>query len=242
VVFVIEEWILLSIVVFTASLLQAGTGFGFSIIGTPFLLMIYPAHTAIQINIILSLCISVLMLLKIGKEVVKPLMARLIKGSLVMIVPGLLLFLYIDVRVMKLIVGGLILLLTILLILRFTIRQSSGRDFLTGGISGLLTTSIGVPGPPLLLYFAGTGTEKAKLRSTTLAFYLFVYSVSLVMQIGFGGTEKQVWVSTGIAIPALLLGIVCGQLMFTRFSPKVFKILSYVLLLFSGTYLVVTSL
>lgn len=229
-------------VVFAASLLQAGTGFGFSIIGTPFLLMIYPAHTAIQINILLSLCISVFMLLKVGKEVVKPLMVRLIVGSLVMLVPGLLLYLFMDIRSMKLIVGGLILLLTVLLMLRFTIRQTSGRDYLTGGISGLLTTSIGVPGPPLLLYFAGAGTEKAAIRSTTLAYYLFVYAVSLVMQIGFGGTEKQVWISAGAAIPALLLGIVCGQLLFTRFSPKGFIRLSYILLLFSGAYLVVASL
>jgi uncharacterized membrane protein YfcA len=241
-VFDIENWIMLAIVVFVASLLQASTGFGFSIIGTPFLLMIYPAHTAIQINIILSLCISVFMLLKIGKEVDKPLMARLTKGSLVMLVPGLLLYLFMDIRAMKLIVGGLILLLTMLLITRFTIRQAAGRDYLTGGISGLLTTSIGVPGPPLLLYFAGAGTEKATLRSTTLAYYLLVYSVSLGMQIGFGGTEKQVWVSSVAAIPALLLGTVCGQLMFTRFSPKGFKILSYILLLFSGAYLVITSL
>lgn len=237
-----ETWVLLAIIAFAASMLQASTGFGFSIIGTPFLLMLYPVHTAIQINIILSLCISLVMLLRIGKEVDRPLMGRLIKGSLAMLAPGLLLYLYMDVRIMKLVVGGLILLLTALLIRRFTIRQTAGRDYITGGISGLLTTSIGVPGPPLLLYFAGAGTGQAILRSTTLAYYLFIYSVSLGMQISFGGAEKEAWTASATAIPALLLGIVCGQLLFKRFSLAGFRILSYTLLLFSGAYLVITSL
>lgn len=237
-----ETWIMLAAIAFAASVLQASTGFGFSILGTPFLLMLYPVHTAIQINIILSLCISLAMLLRIGKEVDRPLMARLIKGSLMMLAPGLLLYLYMDVRIMKLVVGGLILLLTVLLIMRFTMRQTTGRDYITGGISGLLTTSIGVPGPPLLLYFAGAGTGQAVLRSTTLAYYLFIYAVSLGLQIGFGGTDKLAWTASATALPALLLGIICGQLLFKRFSPAGFRMVSYILLLISGSYLVITSL
>ncbi|WP_200760884.1 TSUP family transporter [Effusibacillus dendaii] len=80
---IIVAWILLILTVFVASLLQTSTGFGFSIVGTPFLLMIYSAHTAIQINMILSLFISIFMIFKIGKEVDKPLLFRLIKGSLI---------------------------------------------------------------------------------------------------------------------------------------------------------------
>jgi len=66
--------------VFVASLLQTSTGYGFSIVGTPFLLLIYPAHMAIQINIILSICLSAFMIFKIRKEIDKSLLVRLIKG------------------------------------------------------------------------------------------------------------------------------------------------------------------
>lgn len=233
---------LLIVAVFVASLLQSSTGFGFSIVGTPFLLMIYPAHTAIQINIILSLCLSVFMLVKIKNEIVKPLLARLIKGSIVMLAPGLLIYLFLDIVLMKIIVGGLILLLTVLLMKQLVIRQTKGRDYATGGVSGLLTTSIGVPGPPLLLYFAGSGTHKAALRGTTLAYYLFIYAISLGLQIGFGGTDAQTWIASAASLPALLLGIVCGQWLFKRFSAKGFKIVTYILLLFSGGYLIISSI
>lgn len=236
-----EDWILLVIIVLVASLLQTSTGYGFSIVGTPFLFLIYPAHTAIQINIILSLCLSSFMIFKIGKEVDKPLLMRLIKGSLGGLVLGLIIYLYVDVQWLKMIVGGLILVLTVLLVLKLTIRPTKNKDLLTGGISGLLTTGIGVPGPPLLLYFSSVGIEKAILRSTTLAYYLFVYLVSLVMQIAFGGTNKEAWVSSVIAIPSLFIGIVLGQILFKWISQKTFRLLTYIILLFTGGYLVISS-
>lgn len=168
------DWIILVLIVLAAALLQTSTGYGFSIVGTPFLFLLYPPHTAIQINIILSLCLSMFMIFKIRKEMHKALLIRLMKGSLIGLVPGIFIYLWFDVRWLKIFVGGLILILTVLLLLKFTMQQTTNRDLLAGGISGLLTTSIGVPGPPLLLYFSGAGTGKTVLRGTTLA-YIFLY-------------------------------------------------------------------
>mgnify|MGYP005758040285 CR=1 FL=1 len=68
---------------------------------------------------------------------------------------------------------------------------SNGIFYLfVGGLSGLFTTSIGMPGPPLLLYFSGTDTQKEKLRETTLTLFLFIYFVSLVIQMIFVVTNK----------------------------------------------------
>lgn len=236
-----EDWIILVLIVLVASLLQTSTGYGFSIVGTPFLFLIYSAHTAIQINIILSLCLSIFMIFKIRKKVDKTLLFRLIKGSIMGLVLGLFIYLRLDVQLLKIVVGGLILVLTMLLILKLTIHQTKNRDFLTGGISGMLTTSIGVPGPPLLLYFSGIGTDKAILRSTTLAYYLFVYFVSLVMQISFGGTSKEAWISSLISVPSLFVGILLGQLLFKWISQKSFRLITYAILLFTGGYLLIAS-
>lgn len=123
-----------------------------------------------------------------------------------------------DIQLLKMAVGMLILVLTILLIFKVTINCTRNRDLAAGGISGLLTTSIGVPGPPLLLYFSGARMDKTILRSTTLAYYLFVYTASLIMQITFGGTTKEIWTASLSAIPALFAGIILGQLLFKCIS------------------------
>ncbi|GED67355.1 UPF0721 transmembrane protein [Brevibacillus reuszeri] len=237
-----NDWMMLVSIVLFAALLQTSTGYGFSIIGTPFLFLLYPAHSAIQINIILSLCISVFMIYKIRHEIDTILLGRLIRGSLIGLIPGIMIYLYVDVALLKMVVGALICISTILLILKMTIAQTKKKDYATGAISGLLTTSIGIPGPPLLLYFAGVGTKKETLRSTTLAYYLFIYLISLIMQVCFAGTNKEIWLSSLIALPALFAGILLGQLLFKKISQRIFQILTYVILLFTGLYLLTTSL
>ena len=102
------------------------------------------------------------------------LLKRLIFGSIVGVPFGIIIFTSININTFKLAISILLLLLTLMLICNFKIQSTKSRDFIVGGLSGLLTTSIGMPGPPLLLYFTGTDT-KEKLRATTLAFiYLYI--------------------------------------------------------------------
>ncbi|GAB6152552.1 sulfite exporter TauE/SafE family protein [Desulfosporosinus burensis] len=232
----------LVIIVLIASILQAGTGFGFSIMATPFLLLIFESHDAIQLNIILSLWISLLMTYKIRKEVNKESLIRLIKGSLIGILPGLFLFIFLDVRPLKIFVSILILASTGLLVAKVNVKQSNSKELVTGALSGLLTTSLGMPGPPLLIYFAGAKVDKSTLRSTTLAYFVFVYLVSLFLQFSMYSISKGVWISTLWALPFTLLGIYLGQWVFARLNQQLFQKIIYILLLFTGIYLLLTTL
>ncbi len=106
----------------------------------------------------------------------------------------------------------------------------------------LLTSGLGMPGPPLLVYFAGAGIAPAILRGTTLAYFLFIYSVSLGLQM-VAGSASVGTVYTALALtPATALGIVAGQFLFKRISHSVFISLAYGLLLLTGTYLVGAAL
>ncbi|MET3320373.1 UNVERIFIED_ORG: putative membrane protein YfcA [Peribacillus simplex] len=229
-------------IVLVASILQSSTGFGFSIMATPFLLMLFLPQEAIQINIILSLVISISLILKIRNDIDFILLKRFILGSIVGVPLGVLIFVSININALKLGVSILLLILTLLLIGNFRVNPTQFRDFVVGGISGVLTTSIGMPGPPLLLYFTGTDTEKGKLRATTLAFYLFIYFISLITQIIFTGTNKVIWESSLYAIPIVFLGLYIGQIIFKRLNQRVFRIFTYILLIFTGIYLLLESL
>ncbi|OPA41261.1 hypothetical protein BHL07_10865 [Bacillus cereus] len=229
-------------IILVASILQASTGFGFSIMATPFLLMLFLPQEAIQINIILSLIISISLIWKIRMDVDFVLLKRFIFGSIVGVPFGILIFISVNINTFKLAVSILLLLLTLLLICNVKVRATQSIDFIVGGLSGLLTTSIGMPGPPLLLYFTGTNTEKEKLRATTLAFYLFIYFISLVTQILFTGTNKTIWESSFYAIPIVFLGLFIGQIIFKWLNQRIFKIFTYILLSCTGIYLLIESL
>ncbi|WP_407312933.1 sulfite exporter TauE/SafE family protein [Desulfosporosinus sp. SB140] len=228
-------------IVLVASILQAGTGFGFSIMATPFLLLLFESHDAIQLNIILSLLISFIMSIKIHNEVNQEVLVRLIKGSLIGIAPGFLLFIFLNVRPLKIIVSILILASTGLLAAKINLKQTNSRELIIGALSGLLTTSIGMPGPPLLIYFAGANVDKKTLRSTSLAYFVFVYLISLLLQFSMYGISKSVWISTLWALPFALLGIILGQWVFVRLNQQLFQKIIYVLLFVTGMYLLVTT-
>jgi len=229
-------------IILVASILQTSTGFGFSILATPFLLFIFEPAEAIQINLLLSLVISSALILKIRKDIDFGMLKRFIAGSVLGLPIGMGIFMLIDINSLKLAVSLIILVLTVMLILTYRISQNKKRDLLVGWFSGLLTTSIGMPGPPLLLYFSGTDTKKEKLRGTTLAFYLFVYLVSLIIQVKFAGTNKTIWVSSLSALPLVLAGLYLGQRLFKRINQKVFRIFTYIILLFTGIYLLIESM
>ncbi|ETT86614.1 sulfite exporter TauE/SafE family protein [Viridibacillus sp. FSL R5-0477] len=229
-------------IILVASILQSSTGFGFSIMATPFLLMLFQPQEAIQINIILSLIISVALILKIRHDIDMFLLKRIILGSIVGVPIGIFIFMSMNIHALKLGVSILLLLLTLLLICNFKVKATPIRDYIVGGISGVLTTSIGMPGPPLLLYFTGTDTEKGKLRATTLAFYLFIYFISLITQIIFTGTSKHIWQSSLYAIPIVFIGLFIGQIIFKWINQRVFRIFTYILLICTGLFLLIESL
>lgn len=224
-------------IILLASILQTATGFGFSIMATPFLLLIFEPREAIQINLILSLVISAALIAKIRNDVDIGILKRFFWGSLPGLPIGILIFLLANTEKLKMGISLLIITLTILLILNFRLKRTSRRDFVVGGISGALTTGIGMPGPPLLLYFSGTNTSKSQLRATTLAFYLFIYSISLAIQVLFAGTNKVIWTSSGMGLPLVVAGLYFGQLLFHRINQRAFRIFTYVILLFTGFYL-----
>lgn len=229
-------------IILVASVLQTSTGFGFSIMATPFLLMLFQPQEAIQINIILSLIISISLIWKIRTDIDFILLKRFTLASIVGVPFGILFFISININAFKLGVSILLLILTLLLICNFKVKSTQFRDYIVGGLSGLLTTSIGMPGPPLLLYFTGTDTEKGKLRATTLAFYLFIYFISLITQIIFTGTNKIIWESSLYAIPSVFLGLFIGQIIFKWLNQRIFRIFTYILLSCTGIFLLIESL
>lgn len=206
---------------------------------TPFLLMIFEPREAIQINLILSLVISTALIAKIRKDVNRGILKRLIMGSVPGLPIGIITFLLADIGNLKIGISIVILTLTLMLMMSFRMKMTYHRDYVVGGLSGLLTTGIGMPGPPLLLYFSGTDTPKEQLRATTLAFYLFIYSVSLIIQVLFAGTNKIVWTSSGMALPLVVMGLYFGQLLFHRINQQYFRIFTYAILLFTGVYLLI---
>ncbi|WP_353625869.1 sulfite exporter TauE/SafE family protein [Bacillus sp. JCM 19041] len=204
-----------------------------------FFIIIICAETAIQLNLILSILISLALFLRMFADIDLSIVKRLAVGSLIGAPIGVALLTLIATDVLKIVVGLLLIGVTVVLIKQLTLRQSPKRDGVVGGISGVLTASIGMPGPPLIVYFSGARMSKEVTRATTLAFFLLIYPVSLTLQAVFVGVEVEVWRLSLFALPFVALGLVVGQMLFKRISQRLFRRITFALLLLAGIGLIV---
>lgn len=227
-------------IVLVAAFLQTSTGFGFSLISVPFLITMFVPRDAIQVSLILSLAISLVMLRSTTDEVDTALLRRWIWSALAGLPIGIVLFLVLPLLWLKLVLIALVGVAMVFLTLRLRLRRTPRRDALSGFASGALTASVGLPGPPLLVYTSSVDLEKSVIRSTTLTFYTVVYGFGIVSQLVTQGISVSVLIAAGLLLAPLLLGVGAGRIVFPFLSQRIFKWLLYAILLGTELYLLAT--
>lgn len=152
---------------------------------------------------------------------------------------GGVLFYSADVFWLKVFVGAAILLFTLLLLFRVTLPLGSGRRI--GFLSGFMTSSIGMPGPPVVLFLASMNREKGTFRATSIAYYCLVYPISLGIQFASGYFSTNLILTGILLIPAVLIGQAAGTFIHRKISQEWFVRITYVLLLATAVNVLVQS-
>lgn len=230
-------FLLSAFVVLLASVLHAATGFGFSILAVPMLLLLYEPWQAVQINLVLSIALSLMLIPQTWTQIDKDLLWRLLPSSALGAPLGLLLLMRGDSDAIKTVIALLIWLLTGLLVWRLRFARTPMRDRLSGVLAGIMTSAVGMGGVPLLVYFAGTNIPKATARATVLAFFLFIYSLSLTLQVGIFAHPFQTWWLPVGLLPVALLGVNIGKRLYMQLSQTNFVRVVHVVLLGNSLFL-----
>ncbi|WP_164821460.1 sulfite exporter TauE/SafE family protein [Paenibacillus koleovorans] len=228
------------LIVFGSVLIQACTGFGFGIIAIPLLMLTFDAHTAIFLSGALSLASCLIALPSVWRHAERRLMLRVFGGSLIGLPLGALLYFAIPVLWLKLLVSISILVATALLARKTVFRLGEGRR--VGVISGTLSTSVGMPGPPLVMLLTSKGVNKDTFRGTSVLYNAMLYPISLLLQ----------WMSDRVIIhslahfywyiPAILLGQWIGSAIQKQITPVLFRGVTLLLLLVTGVNALIPSL
>ena len=248
-----NEWIIVNIIVLLAAALQAITGSGFAIMATPFLLIVMESRECILISIFLSFLITIIMTPQIRQHVDWTLFRRIAAGSLAGAPIGLWLFISLPLAAIKLTVA-----IVVLIVSAFTLwswffpanhagassfrRYRKFVEISTGMAAGLLTVSIGMPGVPLALYFAQGHIGKEQIRSTTLAFFIVIYIISIALQGLAGQIDSGTVLSTLKLIPATVAGIAVGARLFGKFKQRTFQLLINLTLVYTGLHMLFSAL
>jgi hypothetical protein len=107
-------------------------------------------------------------------------------------------------------------------------------------LSGMLRASTSMGGPPLVLYMLGREREVEAFRSTVLTVFLF-NSVLTVTGLAIAGEiGGEVLAATGVAVPALALGLLAGAWLRSRVQQEVFRTLVLAVLVLTSIGVIVS--
>ena len=235
--------LLVAVATFAAAALQSASGFGFALIAAPAFFAVLGPEEAVATVLALGAAVNVLML--VGERRPKEIRKADLMLPLAMAAPGiglgLLALQALDKGVLQVAVGVSVL-ATVAVMARprpLPERRPDGEralalDSAVGLTSGVLTTSTGVNGPPLLLWLVAKGATPAEVRDTlALAFVSLNLAGLAVVAVAEGGLDI-LDSDVLFLLPLAAAGWLAGRLVFARLDPRRFRTLNLVLAAAAG--------
>lgn len=242
-----QDLLVLGIAIFGASVLQAATGIGFGVIAGPVLLIVLNDSSAIQVSVILNLLIALLLAPSLRQKSDRQLMKNLLIGLAAGSPAGLLIYLYMDIDLLKSF-AGVVVLFTLILVLRGdraatrSTANATGtfEQISVGAIAGVMGGSLAMPGPVPAAWMSARGFDKDTIRATVLVMFVAAYSVALILQFALAGIDIGTLKLTAMLMPSTIAGIFVGAFLSSRISEQVFRWLLTTILAFTVIFLLAT--
>ncbi|MGC7871868.1 TSUP family transporter [Desulfosporosinus sp. SYSU MS00001] len=225
------------LVVLMASLLQTLTGFGYALLATPLLTLVLGTKEVVMFTLVTSTLVNVIMICRTaGKARFRQLIVAFV-ASIVGILPGLYVMKVISESVLKGFVG-IVLILSSLLMTKSTgikIHRQGLFKAVLGFISGFLTATTGLGGPPMVLCMIALSEDKELVRASLARLFLLSNIVTLSMSY-FTQTFHLDYLNFNVlfACLAIFLGYWIGEKLFVRLDFPTLKKFGLIIILISG--------
>jgi uncharacterized membrane protein YfcA len=159
----------------------------------------------------------------------------MLAGSFAGMPAGLVVLLLAPDDALRLAVAGSTLLLTAALALGLRIGDRHLPSELgVGMIAGILSTSTGTNGPPVVLYLQGREHPPIEFRAALAAFFTLSGAVSLIVLSASGVITADALVLSAAGLPAVVVGSLLGHWLAPRIDPARFRTMVFVLLVVSA--------
>jgi uncharacterized protein len=219
-------------------------GFGFALISVTPLLQLYDPPTVVTLSIALTIVTSFVVVAGAHDDIHRRTVLTMLPGALIGLVAGAQLLRVLDAEAIKLIASCVVLLFTVALLRGVTLPRAdaSSAAAASGSLSGLLATSTGLSGPPVVMLLTARKLAPHPFRVTISAYFLCINIVGFAILIGQGTVGASQLSVTAALLPAAILGTVAGRQLAQLISPASFRRIILLLLVLTGVLGIVTTL
>ena len=237
---------LVSLIVFIATLIRSAFGFGEALVAVPLLAFCIPLDVAAPLAVLVSITIAGIVVVQDWKKIHLHSAGWLLLATLFGIPLGLLLLTSSHHRVVKATLGVIIVAFSIYSLIGRTPlelkRDSRGWLLACGFCAGVLGGAYGMNGPPLAVYGAMRKWSAQHFRATLQGYFL---PASIIGVVGYwlaGLWTPAVTHYYLVSLPATLLGVFFGRVINHRMHGDGFLKYVYVGLVGTGALLLVQAI
>lgn len=215
------------------------TGFGYAIITAPLLALVLGAKETVMLVMLTGLIIRLFLVRATRNQGSFKAIMSIVTASVIGAIPGAYVMTQISNEGLKLCIGILLLLFTGFLWKNYSLPMKHNKviESLIGFVSGFLSTTTGINGPPVVLYYLNSKAEenRVEFRANLTRYFLLINIFSIIFSY-IAGTLKlaELWLHTLLAVPALYIGFQLGERLFHRISSAMLRKGSLVMVLLSS--------
>lgn len=205
------QLIVVAVAIFAASFVQMLAGFGFALLAMPVMTLAVPVERAVVIVALLGAMTTLWQSIHLRRDADRQLVLRLTAASYLGMPLGLVVLNVVGDRSLRIMLGIAVLIATGLLARRLSLAHVGPTlDHTAGFVSGVLNTSLGTNGPPLVFDLQARGLDPYRFRATISAVFAFGNVFGLVLFLADGKVTADGLRAAAIAAPAWAIGQAIG--------------------------------
>jgi len=236
----LSVFILLSLSVFVAGVVRGYSGFGFAMIAAVTLSAGLSPREAVPIILVLDIVTGIWLLPKAWRDVDLKSLSWLAAGAVVGIPVGVQLLSGIPVKPMRITISLVTMAAALMLWYGFSLKKMLRKPgtVATGLVSGILTGSTTIGGPPVILFYLSSPTSAAVSRASLIAFFaggdLFAFSISIF----HGLVTTDILKTAALFLIPLCAGLAVGSRFFVKSQMDARKKILILLMVLSSAALI----
>ncbi len=238
------QWWLLVVGAFCAGLAKGGLG-GFGFVPIIILATVYPAKISTGVLLVQLICADLIAVWVFRRHADWQQLRRVIGPALVGVMCGAVLLGLVPERLFRPILGGMILLLIVVQLLRTRMRcwvETPSRSPLfawsMGGLAGITTMLANAAGPVMALYFLALRLPKMAFVGTGAWFFFVLNLCKVPFSVGLGVMPLWSLTLAVIVSPAIAVGVVAGRWVVSRLPQAIFEWLVLAFAIVGGAKLI----
>lgn len=232
-----------ALAVLAGAFLKGYTGFGASMLWMTSLALLLPPLEVVPMVLMFEVATSIYLLPGLWRQVEWRSIVVLLLGTWVTTPVGIYALSTLPPAPIRIALALVVIAATILILRGFALSRvpGTGATLIVGGAAGLLNGSMGIVGPPVILFYFSSPIGVAVGRASIITYFIGTDSVAAGMFATQGLIGLEVLWRTLAFAPLLFAGVALGNRRFLDTDPDTFKKIALVVLMLLSIALLVRA-